>query len=922
MSSTGPTSPKKKGKKKKGDRGGPPPGASDAPRAPAQPAPEDDVELEPIAQSPLALALLIGAVLTVFGVSIWFKIDVNRVFDVPKALVLKVGGAGLFFVWLMAGLFGRGFSWRSFRLFAAPVFALAATVVLSTLTSLDSTVSLYGVYERQFGLQGFLGCVGLYAVVSSSLASRRGALFGLSCLTVIGGLVGSYALLQATGADPFPFFHDKPHNKVYSFLGNATFAGNALALIFPVSVLWAGTASARAHLAQPEEERIGGWVLWLGGFGAVLALQLAPGFLAADNADGAQREAVYRVGAVLSLAVILAAGAFGSSGPAWLRLSTQGARQSADSFAAGTLGAAVMGIFIGLVCTRTRGAWVGSIVAGTAALVLFPVVFRASKRVALIRTLSWGLLASLVLGFVGFLALAEDLCEDRKSRCRVVAATFKSIPAAFDPDRRDYGKGQGTRKYLWLESPRVLVDHEDTLKRLYEDRTVFDAEVDRGLVTGVGVKSWGPFQDSEVGFDTSWRSAQVWLTGIGIEAYRFAFMSHKSKRLEALDPMTNHDNPHNNYLYVLASFGILGLLAYLWLLLSLLWQSFRRAFLDQAQDEDDRPGHRAVAFGVVLSFFSYAVYSIAGFDSVACSVYLFFLLGCAAAFFEPVGSEPSHGLLVGVRRHFAIWRKKDPTTVPEGAPAWANVAVAVLGGALLLHTVWGGIRVYRAEKAMVGEPPKTRDRVAYYSKKAENIRAAIRINPNESFYWQRLGSTELELMKTELARARQLARKGDNASIQAAKAARDRAKTHASDAKVALYSALAHAWAPENIYISLFQVYYHLGQASDARQALERALRHSPHLGAVRANLAALQMQANLAQEALDNAMWVLEIDNRNAVALRTSAQAYAALGNFRRARIMAEAGVKRVPKKEKAAFRKLVGEIEAQAKAATSTSS
>ena len=54
---------------------------------------------------------------------------------------------------------------------------------------------------------------------------------------------------------------------------------------------------------------------------------------------------------------------------------------------------------------------------------------------------------------------------------------------------------------------------------------------------------------------------------------------------------------------------------------------------------------RAIAFGVVTSFFSYAVYSIAGFDSVACSVFLFFLLGCAAAFFQPNNDETAESLI-------------------------------------------------------------------------------------------------------------------------------------------------------------------------------------------------------------------------------------------------------------------------------------
>ena len=136
---------------------------------------------------------------------------------------------------------------------------------------------------------------------------------------------------------------------------------------------------------------------------------------------------------------------------------------------------------------------------------------------------------------------------------------------------------QGTRRFLWSESPRVLYDHEKTLERLYEDHDDYAEHVTPAILGDIdGIRVKEKLTESEKSFDTAWRSVSVWFFGIGIETYRYAFMSHKSKRLEAMDPMTNHDNPHNNYLYVLASFGIFGLAAYLWLLWRLLSQAFRR----------------------------------------------------------------------------------------------------------------------------------------------------------------------------------------------------------------------------------------------------------------------------------------------------------------------------------------------------------
>ncbi|MCB9646165.1 MAG: O-antigen ligase family protein [Deltaproteobacteria bacterium] len=891
------------GKKGKQRSEGPSPGAGR----------EADAPLEPLTQDhPLATALVVVAFVTVALVAVWFKMDVNRVFDVPKALALKVGGGGAFLVWLLYGLFGRGYDLRSFRLFSGPVFALAGVVVISTYLSLDVPTSLYGVYERQFGLQGFLACVGLYAVTSSSLGGKRGAVMGLGWLALLGGVVGSYALLQAQGWDPYPFFFQKPHTKVYSFLGNATFAGNALALIFPISTLLAIVTSAGALSRERWEEdgAFTGWLMWAVGFVGLLLLLLFPGWAMSTVDDGEKREGFYKLGVGLGMLGTMAAAGLGSYGP--FKLATRSARSMADAVAAGAMAASAVGIVIGLFFTRTRGAWVGSAVAIAVGFLLLPLLFRDSPHFSRIRNACWGSALALALLFAGFVAKAESVCADKNGRCMLVARTIRSIPAAFDPNRHDYGKGQGTRKYLWSESPKVLLDHANTLKRLYEDRAIYAEEVKKGAVRELDPEDWGPYKPEDVKLDTGWRSAEVWLFGIGIETYRYAFMSHKSKRLEALDPMTNHDNPHNNYLYILASFGVLGLAAYLWLLWRLLSQSFKR-FIDP---ERGSRSERALAFGVVTSFFSYAVYSIAGFDSVACSVFLFFLLGCAAAYFEPAQGEPPTPLLVGLRQQWAARRGGDPSAVGS-APLWITALVAVLGVLLLGDAVVGGIRVYRAERAFVGEEPiRTRDPVAYHQQKAANILTAIKRLPHESFYRQNLGSEYLELVKVERRRAQGLARAGKNAE---AKAAADTAQSYAKQAEVALYSALAHSWAPENIYISLFQVYYHLGDYPAARLALSRALEHSPHLGAVRANLAALELQANLPEDALANSLWVLEVDPRSNTALRTAIQAYAAQGNFTKARALLRTAKQRLPKDK--TFGQVEAELDQQERAATSTS-
>ena len=77
------------------------------------------------------------------------------------------------------------------------------------------------------------------------------------------------------------------------------------------------------------------------------------------------------------------------------------------------------------------------------------------------------------------------------------------------------------------------------------------------------------------------------------------------------------------------------------------------------------------------------------------------------------------------------------------------------------------------------------------------------------------------------------------------------------------------------------QVSYHLNDVNGSKSALRWALLHSPHLGAVRANLAALELQTKEYEAALANCDWVLSVEPRNTTAHRTKIQALMALERF-----------------------------------------
>lgn len=831
--------------------------------------------------------MFLVAVATIALVGWWFSLDVNRVFDVPKAYALKMGGGLLLASWV--GLaFTRGWPTRSLRLFFGPALAFVLAVAASTALSIDPWMSYAGVYERQFGLQGILACFGLFLTTATALRSRRSALVALGALAVVGGVVGAYAWLQSTGHDPYGFFK-KPHNKVYATLGNATFAGNALALVFPMSTVLAAAAVAKVLTAKRDPkgdlEGFGRVAFVVVGLVATVVLLVVPSYFAAVDPGLTELARITRFKVTAGIAVTgaIIAFMFGTYGPDGTRVESKSTQRVFDALLAGALVAFALGILVGLYTTRTRGAWVGSAVSIAAATLLFPQLFADEpRRMARFRLVGFSVLAAGVIGVTAIVQLAPD---------HVFSRTILSIPHAFNPEKTVYGQGQGTRRYLWVESPLVLLNHKATLDRKAKDAADFREHV-KGLPRGEEVATGGA---------TMLRQALVWPFGIGFETYRYAFMSHKSKKLEALDPMTNHDNPHNNYLYILATCGLAGLLTYLWLLFTVVRAAWR-AFAVIERGSDGAPTRdrfeRGIAFGVLASFVSYSVYSIAGFDSVACSVFLFFFLGAAATFLAPAEDAKDEELGVAAKAG-ALGRLPVPATL-VGPVA---IACALLG----LHTMYRAYVTRSAEQTFVADGTSLEDRVAA-------IQRAIKLNPNESYYQQQLGSMYGD-MSRQFRRAAQ-----QTADVAKQRPYLDRANEKINEAEEAIYAALPHAWAPENIFISLFTLYYQRGQLAAAEAALERALEHSPHLGPVRANLAVLKVERGAFKEAMADVEWVLEVEPNNTLALKTGGRAALGLGDYAKARALLEGAKTREPndKQVNAALEELARKTSTTATAST----
>ncbi len=167
----------------------------------------------------------------------------NDPFNVPKTSLLLVGTA-------MAGalkileLFTGG-STRGLRRALVPALGLGVPLVAAWVVSPYREWEVWGAYQRLLGLVPSLVVIMFGVLLCDAFRGREGARSLAWSLSISGGLVSLYALVQMLGADPFLDFI--PGDFVPSTIGYSNFVGGFLALCVPVSIgLWAQGGKARS----------------------------------------------------------------------------------------------------------------------------------------------------------------------------------------------------------------------------------------------------------------------------------------------------------------------------------------------------------------------------------------------------------------------------------------------------------------------------------------------------------------------------------------------------------------------------------------------------------------------------------------------------------------------------------------------------
>lgn len=126
--------------------------------------------------------------------------------------------------------------------------------------------------------------------------------------------------------------------------------------------------------------------------------------------------------------------------------------------------------------------------------------------------------------------------------------------------------------------------------------------------------------------------------GCGVAMFPNAFEEFYSHELRWTEAGKYFDHPHNNFIFILTSMGIIGLAAYLLIIVQGMGAALKGLRYGQGSPagagtsrRHNKPTHYAMAepiFAAFAAFFAgYVVYGITNFDDISTMLYLFLLLG-------------------------------------------------------------------------------------------------------------------------------------------------------------------------------------------------------------------------------------------------------------------------------------------------------
>lgn len=300
------------------------------------------------------------------------------------------------------------------------------------------------------------------------------------------------------------------------------------------------------------------------------------------------------------------------------------------------------------------------------------------------------------------------------------------------------------------------------------------------------------------------------LFGIGIESFRRGFMPYKPLELSQLEPNVNYDDPHNNFLGVLAKAGIIGFVFYAWIFIAAAGMLYKTLKMAEPKKE------KMLIIGIAAALVAYATNLVTIFDMLPSLMMFYALLGLIMASYN-----------IYVRPTEEIKQAK-PWVKPTTLVAWALLLGLSLYNGYYYFNAWkaesyfrsglGNMRYYESNQASLTDEQKPQ----VIASSLYFLDKAMAYNPNESYYainYLRAASYYWDLTQT---------------------ASPDEANNVVATAIAKAQQYESTTWAPENLYATMANVYAKVGGLDKSIEYFEKAVNWDHQFYSARMNLAIL----------------------------------------------------------------------------------
>jgi len=210
-----------------------------------------------------------GWLAAVVAVPLFFNIYTARTFEPDKLTLLRSIVTVMLLAWLVKLLeeggqveaerpFGERFKAWLKQPMVLPALTILLVYIVSTALSLSPLVSLWGSYQRLQGSYTFISYMVIFAMMAMNMSSHEQVDRFVTTVILASVPVALYGIIQHNGLDPLPWAGNVTR-RVASNMGNAIFVSSYMIMIVPLTV--SRLVQSMAAIVTEEEASWGHTVL-------------------------------------------------------------------------------------------------------------------------------------------------------------------------------------------------------------------------------------------------------------------------------------------------------------------------------------------------------------------------------------------------------------------------------------------------------------------------------------------------------------------------------------------------------------------------------------------------------------------------------------------------------------------------------------